>query len=143
MLSLFLDFFNPPLKEKKEIYHLALFPNKSVVYGYSIHGLWVDYVEGGYPQYCKKVTYNEDKLQPLMEDMKTYVDTSLKNSNVDIVIRNGKPYYMAIKRIKKGQEILAHYGIGYWLLEMDTDPKMIAIMDRDMGGFGQFYKNKN
>ena len=72
MLSFFLDFINPPLKEKKEIYHLALFPNKSVVYGYSIHGLWVDYVQGGYPQYCKKVTYNEDKLAPLMDDMETY-----------------------------------------------------------------------
>lgn len=74
------------------------------------------------------------------KDMRDYVNESLKNSNVDIIIKDNKAYYRALKRIKKGEEILAHYGIGYWLLEMEVEPKMIAIMNRDMGGFEQFYK---
>ena len=73
------------------------------------------------------------------KDMENYVKESLKKSNVDIIIKDGKAYYKAIKKIRKNDEILAHYGIAYWLLSNGVEAKMIAIMNRDMGGFDRFY----
>ena len=82
-----------------------------------------------------KLSTNEEK------DMKNYVKESMNKANVDIIIKDNKAYYKAIKRIKKGEELYAHYGIGYWLLSQGIEPQMIAIMNRDMGGFDKFYKN--
>lgn len=74
-----------------------------------------------------------------IEDMKKYINESLSKANVEIVIKGDKALYLAKKRIKKGEECYAHYGLGYWLLGNGVDPKMIAIMDRDMGGFDRLY----
>ena len=74
------------------------------------------------------------------KDIQNYVNNSLKNSNVDVILKDKKLYYRAIKRIKKGQEILAHYSIGWWLMYQGVEAKMISIMNRDMGGFERFYK---
>lgn len=73
------------------------------------------------------------------KDMINYVKESLKKSNVDIFVKDNKAYYKAIKKIRKGDEILAHYGIAYWLLYNGVDAQMIAIMNRDIGGFEKFY----
>ena len=81
--------------------------------------------------YSKKIT-----------DIMTYVRESMKNKNVDIVIDNktNKPYYVATKRIKKGNEFYAHYGIGFWLLGTGMSPSELSKMDKDLGGFNKFYK---
>lgn len=77
-----------------------------------------------------------------MTDMQKYVTESMRFANVDIVVKDGKMYYVALKRIKKNQEFYSHYGIGYWLLWNGIEPQMIAIMHRDMGGFDRFYNKK-
>ncbi len=36
---------------------------------YTIHGLWVDYQRGGYPQFCKPSSFNKIDLLPLQPDL--------------------------------------------------------------------------
>ena len=45
-----------------------------------------------------------------------YVDNSRDKQNVEAVVEDGKIYYMATKRVKKGEEFYAQYGKHYWLL---------------------------
>lgn len=33
---------------------------------YTIHGLWIDYTSGGYPEFCNNVTFNYNELSPLL-----------------------------------------------------------------------------
>jgi ribonuclease I len=33
---------------------------------YTIHGLWIDYTSGGYPQFCNHTTFNYKELKPLL-----------------------------------------------------------------------------
>lgn len=39
---------------------------------YTIHGLWIDYTRGGYPQFCNKEPYNESVIQPLKPSLDKY-----------------------------------------------------------------------
>lgn len=48
--------------------------------------------------------------------IKQYISASKAKQNVHTNIIDGKIYYVASKRIKKGEEIYAHYGPYYWLL---------------------------
>lgn len=36
---------------------------------YTIHGLWIDYARGGYPEFCKKTTFNETVLYPIQNSL--------------------------------------------------------------------------
>tara|TARA_B100001094_G_scaffold332946_1_gene407473 strand:+ start:3233 stop:3781 length:549 start_codon:yes stop_codon:yes gene_type:complete len=58
------------------------------------------------------------------EEIKKYIE-SKKKCNVEIIETNNFPIYYAIKKIKKDEEICAHYGIGYWLLHIGTDADKI------------------
>jgi SET domain-containing protein len=62
---------------------------------------------------------NNDK-----NEMLKYIE-SKKNCNVEIIETNDFPIYYSIKKIKKDEEICAHYGIGYWLLHMGIDADKI------------------
>jgi ribonuclease I len=37
---------------------------------WSIHGLWPQYSQGSYPTYCKKVTFDINALEPIMDKLK-------------------------------------------------------------------------
>ena len=67
--QIFQNLFGSP---KKNMYYLSLFKNDNLVYGYSIHGLWPDYGNGTYPQYCKKVHFDIQTLKPIMDDLICY-----------------------------------------------------------------------
>lgn len=50
------------------IYHLALQRcNKSAEF--SIHGLWPDYIQGGYPQFCTNQRFNFKEIQSILPDL--------------------------------------------------------------------------
>lgn len=50
------------------IYHLALQRcNKSSEF--SIHGLWPDYIGGGYPQFCTKQRFDFKIIEPILDDL--------------------------------------------------------------------------
>lgn len=58
-------------------------------------------------------------LQPGKHDrdaIQRYVRLSMKACNVEPLVQGDKLFYVASKRIKKGEEIYAHYGPHYWLL---------------------------
>ena len=38
---------------------------------YTIHGLWVDYARGGYPQFCSKKPFNISDLAPILPKLNT------------------------------------------------------------------------
>jgi SET domain-containing protein len=59
------------------------------------------------------VNYNPVKDGKLIA---TYIDNSKMKQNVEAITQDDKIYYVATKRIKKGEEIYAHYGKHYWLL---------------------------
>lgn len=39
---------------------------------YTIHGLWIDYNKGGYPEFCRNIKYDENILSPLKSQLDTY-----------------------------------------------------------------------
>ena len=62
---------------------------------------------------------NSDKIEMLK-----YIE-SKNNCNVEIIETNDFPIYYSRKKIKKDEEICAHYGIGYWLLNIGIDAEKI------------------
>lgn len=56
-----------------------------------------------------------------MKDMKKYYKTRTK-CNVDVLRTSDFPVYIAKKNIQEGEELLVHYGIGYWLYELGVKP---------------------
>lgn len=70
-------FVNVPLHYMKEVkaliryytYYLAL--QKCNMYSdYTIHGLWIDYTRGGYPQFCNAEPFDVEKLTSILPQMK-------------------------------------------------------------------------
>lgn len=51
-----------------------------------------------------------------VSDMQRYIRDSEQKANVTTEIRDDQIYYVATKRIKKGEEVLTSYGVHYWLL---------------------------
>ena len=58
--------------EKNKMYYLALLENKNCIYHYTIHGLWPDYGDGSYPQYCRKAPFDINKLKPIEDELLQY-----------------------------------------------------------------------
>lgn len=50
----------------KNYYYLSLINNDET---WSIHGLWPQYSAGSYPTYCKKVTFDINKLEPIIDEL--------------------------------------------------------------------------
>lgn len=38
---------------------------------HTIHGLWIDFQRGGYPEFCNKTIFNLDELHDLRKDLDT------------------------------------------------------------------------
>lgn len=79
---------------------------------------------------CKKEEINEQVLR-------AYAETR-KKCNVRAVDTSDYPVYIASRRIKKGDEIYAHYGIGYWLSHIGCAPNEITDLNRKYD-FSSFY----
>lgn len=79
---------------------------------------------------CKKEEINEKVLRE-------YAKT-IKQCNVKTVDTNEYPIYVAIKRIKKNEEIYAHYGIGNWLSSIGFTPEEISDLNKKYD-FNSFY----
>ena len=67
------------LKKDKRFYYLSLMKNVSNECGYSIHGLWPQFDLDSYPSYCKFVSFDVNKLEPLKEDLNKYWNTKMFN----------------------------------------------------------------
>lgn len=50
------------------------------------------------------------------QDIQRYVRESERRANVITEVRGDQIFYIATKRIKKGEEVLTSYGAHYWLL---------------------------
>jgi len=48
---------------------------------YTIHGLWVDFQSGGYPEFCKKVEFNVDLLDSIRKDLDENWPTCFNGAN--------------------------------------------------------------
>jgi ribonuclease I len=60
-------------------YYLALFKcNKNSEY--TIHGLWIDYSRGGYPEFCNSDKFDIELLDPLRKNLDKYWGGCFGNS---------------------------------------------------------------
>ena len=50
-------------------YYLSLIKEEN---GYSIHGFWPQYSENSYPTFCKKVTFDVQKLTDILPELEKY-----------------------------------------------------------------------
>ena len=81
MFGYLLDMLNNMLFVNKKFYYLSLIKEKDDI---SIHGLWPQYDEKTYPQFCKKVNFSIEKLSPIINDLNTHwysKDGETKNKN--------------------------------------------------------------
>lgn len=47
---------------------------------YTIHGLWIDYTTGGYPQFCNYSSFNYTELSPLLPELQSVWKGCIGNS---------------------------------------------------------------
>lgn len=64
------NYFIPP--HDNDFYYLSLLKNDNIEAGYSIHGLWSNYGDGGYPTFCKHVDFEMDKLHSIKDELAKY-----------------------------------------------------------------------
>ena len=50
------------------VYYLSL-QRCSTYNDFSIHGLWPDYINGGYPQFCTNQQFNLSTIEPILDDL--------------------------------------------------------------------------
>jgi SET domain-containing protein len=80
---------------------------------------------------CSKDDISRDILQE-------YADT-IKKCNLKTVDTSDYPVYVATKRIKKKEELYAHYGIGYWLMSIGYSPEDLTVLNQ-VYKFNSFYQ---
>ncbi len=39
---------------------------------YTLHGLWIDYSKGGYPQFCNNTAFDPNELLPIYKNLNRY-----------------------------------------------------------------------
>lgn len=61
--------------------------------------------------------------------LRNYAQT-IKKCNLKTVDTEDFPIYVSTKRIKKGEEFYAHYGIGYWLAHIGCCPDEISDLNK-------------
>ena len=71
------------------------------------------------------------------EILKKYANTE-KQCNLKVIDTNNYPVYFSKKRIKKGEELYVHYGIGYWLSIIGFNPEEISYLNKKYN-FENFY----
>ncbi len=75
----YLNFLNYMHHKDERFYYLSLIKEND---SYSIHGLWPQNTLHDYPTYCKNLDFDLDKLNPIMNSLKTKW-YSKKTSNED------------------------------------------------------------
>lgn len=73
------------------------------------------------------------------KDIQEYIKLSTKNANVIVNFDNEYPEYIAIKRIKKNEEIYVHYGLGWWFMHLGISAEEINKMNT-VYNFDKYYK---
>jgi ribonuclease T2 len=73
MFSLIRWFFS-----SQKFYYLALLLEKDK---WSIHGLWPQYNKSDYPTYCKEVSFDIEKLSPILDELNKYWSSYEKSDN--------------------------------------------------------------
>ena len=63
------------------VYYLSL-QRCSTYNDFSIHGLWPDYIDGGYPQFCTNQQFNLSTIEPIMDDLNKYWNSCIGKSVV-------------------------------------------------------------
>lgn len=85
MFSLFSWFQNSKKTDKQvSYYYLSLLKNDKIKSGYSIHGLWPQYDETSYPQFCKKVDFDINKLSNIENDLLNYWELPEDHDKLEI-----------------------------------------------------------
>lgn len=79
---------------------------------------------------CDKKDINKDVLE-------NYAKT-INQCNLKTVDTDDYPVYSSTKRIKKNDELYAHYGIGYWLSAIGCSPLEISELNKQYD-FSSFY----
>ena len=59
-------------QNQNNFYYLSLLKNDKNIYGFSIHGLWSQYGNGGYPTFCKDIPFDITKLKSIEKDLITF-----------------------------------------------------------------------
>lgn len=62
------------------VYYLSL-QRCSKYNDFSIHGLWPDYIDGGYPQFCTNQQFNLSTIEPIMDDLNKYWNSCIGKSD--------------------------------------------------------------
>lgn len=126
------EVFDMYMKQPEEYYRLSPYmrgtPNDFVIMGDKTQtnpNLMGVYVNDYGCINCKKEELTIDIL-------KVYAMTKSK-CNVEVVDTNDYPVYRVVKRIKKGEELYAHYGIGYWLAHIGCSPEEIDSLNEEYG----------
>jgi SET domain len=86
---------------------------------HNLHGVYVNDISS--------LSCTKDELT--RKHLQQYVETA-KKCNLRTVDTSDYPIYVATKRIKKGEELYAHYGIGYWLLHNGCTPEELTILNQ-------------
>lgn len=84
-------------------------------------------LQGVYVNDIASISCSKDELT--RDALQKYADTA-KKCNLKTVDTTDYPVYVATKRIKKGEEFYAHYGIGYWLLHNGYTPEDLTILNQ-------------
>ena len=67
---------------ENKYYYLSLKHDKKKDNNWSIHGLWPHYSQTEYPSYCKKVDFDINKLDPIIEDLNNYWYSSKEKNDL-------------------------------------------------------------
>lgn len=113
--------------------------------GYSIIGMYTDIpnLQGVYVNDIStlKLYFNDydknnhDHNKKMLED---YAKTIIK-CNLKTIDTSDYPVYYTSKSVKKGEELYAHYGIGYWLMANGFPPEEISHLN-NLYNFEYFYQ---
>lgn len=94
---------------------------------------------GVYANDIQSITCNKEELTK--EILKTYAH-SITACNLKVVDTRDYPVYSTSMRVKKGDELYVHYGIGYWLAYIRCTPEEISDLN-DEYDFSSLYEDKN
>lgn len=68
------------LDKSNKFYFLSLLKEDGKL-NWSIHGLWPQYTISTYPSFCKAVTFDINKLKPIMDDLNKYWKSNCNKNN--------------------------------------------------------------
>lgn len=79
-------FYFPKIFKSKDtrFYYLSLLKNDNCAYGYTIHGFWPQFSKTSYPQFCKKVTFDINKLKPIENDLISFWELPEDTNKLEI-----------------------------------------------------------